>query len=571
MTTVLGISNPQHNSGAALIRNGKILGAVDEAKLSRLKRDARFPSAAINYLLSEFNGENITHIALAGTDYPFQMRKFKQDFTNASGLNEKADATAKTLYSLLLDDQKTRTKHELDNNINRGVIELPRDVSTTYVDHHRAHAASAYYTSGFSRATVLTVDGSGDGFSSTVYKCQNGELTQIAANNWHDSVGRLWSRIPTVFGFKGGRHAGKFMGLAAYADSLPSELQAEMKSLIDVNGLSIRNEFFRQHDNISNEEQILALKERLGEYNAPEVALALQKHTEKILTEFATAAVAETGIRNIATAGGVFANVKVNQRIYELPKTEKFFVHPDMRDSGLALGAALHVYANLKGYKPTLLSDVFLGPSFEDGAVERAINRRKLQDEFQVEEYTDSSSLAEAAADLLSTGNVVNLYTGRIEYGPRALGNRSTLYQPTDPSAIEWLNARLDRTEFMPFAPVTLKDHADECYKQYEPDNCPAAEFMTISLDCTETMQERSPGVVHVDGTARPQIIDRETHPLYYDILSEYHNRTGIPSLINTSFNMHGEPIVCTPSQAVKSFKDSDTDALVLNNWLVKR
>lgn len=571
MTTVLGISNPQHNSAAALIQDGKILGAIDEAKLSRLKRDARFPSAAINYLLEELGDNSITHIALAGTDYPFRIRKFRQDLAASSGLSEKADTTLRFLYSQFSDNKELPTERELNEVVDRGVINLSETPSVTYVDHHLAHAASAYYTSGFSRATVLTVDGSGDGFSSAVYTGENNVLTQVATNDWCDSIGRLWSRIPTVFGFKGGRHAGKFMGLAAYADPPSTRLQEEMDSLITGDGLKIKSEFFRNHGHLNDEEQIMALKQRLGDFDAPEVALALQQRTEDILAEFATAAVAETGIRNVATAGGVFANVKANQRIYELPRVEKLFVHPDMRDSGLALGAALHVYADIEQYSPKLLSDVFLGPSFTNEDIERTISRREIRDKFQVKKYNDKSSLAEDTAELLAEGEVVNLYTGRIEYGPRALGNRSTLYQTTDQSAMKWLNDRLDRTEFMPFAPVTMKDYASECYQEYDPDACPAAEFMTISLDCTETMQERSPGVVHVDGTARPQIIDRDTHPLYYDILKEYHNRTGIPSLINTSFNMHGEPIVCTPSQAVKSFVDSSTDAIVMNNWLVKQ
>jgi carbamoyltransferase len=571
MTTVLGISNPQHNSGAALVSEGEILSAIDEAKLSRLKRDGRFPSAAINYLLEEFSGEEITHVAFAGTDYPFSKRKLIQSVTSSSRISKKIDTVAQLLYSVFFDTKDTKTEYEFNQAINQEAIAPIRNISTTYVDHHRAHAAGAYYTSGFSQATILTADGAGDGFSSTIYKAKNGELNRIASNSWHDSIGRLWSRIPTVFGFKGGRHAGKFMGLAAYAEPPSEELSNKIDSLIEADGLSITSEFFRQYDHLSNEEQIMMLKEKLGKYDAPKVALSLQKRTEDVLTEFAAAAVDKTRISDVATAGGVFANVKANQRIYELPNVNRLFVHPDMRDSGLALGAALQVYASIETYKPELLSNVFFGPEFGDKSIERCINRNNLRERFQVSQYENKSSLAEDAADLLADGDVVNLYTGRVEYGPRALGNRSTLYQPTDPSAIKWLNSMLDRTEFMPFAPVTLKDHADECYERYEVDKCPAAEFMTISLDCTDRMADRSPGVVHVDGTARPQIIDKGTHPFYYEILESYHERTGIPSLINTSFNMHGEPIVCTPSQAVKSFKQSGTDAVILNDWLVKQ
>jgi carbamoyltransferase len=243
-----------------------------------------------------------------------------------------------------------------------------------------------------------------------------------------------------------------------------------------------------------------------------------------------------------------------------------------MGDGGIGLGAALAMYADEHAdFTPTYLDDVYLGPKYGDEAIERAIDRVEIPDEYVIKQFDDESAAAETVADLLVDGHVVSLYTGQVEYGPRALGNRSILYQPTDPSAIEWLNQRLDRTEFMPFAPVTLKERADECYLDYDPDRCPAADFMTVSFDCTETMQDRSPGVVHVDGTARPQLIDEATNPLYYEILAAYEERTGIPSLINTSFNMHGEPIVCKPTEAIHSFLSTENDGLLMDQTLLRK
>jgi carbamoyltransferase len=361
------------------------------------------------------------------------------------------------------------------------------------------------------------------------------------------------------------------MGLAAYAGEPPAELRAEMEGMLQVDGLEIRNEFFREHEHRSDEEQILELKRQFGNYSATEVAATLQQRTEVVLTEFAQAAIDEIGIGNVAVAGGVFANVKVNQRLYELSDVDRFFVHPDMRDSGLAVGAALRRCAELGEVLPGRLTHVYYGPTFEDVEVKQTVDRAKRASPLDVARFEETTELADSVATLLADGDVVNLFTGRVEYGPRALGNRTILYQPNDPTAIEWLNQRLKRSEFMPFAPVTMREHASECYVGYDPEACPAADFMTISFDCTDQMLERATGVVHVDGTARPQVIERETNPLYYAILEAYHERTGIPSLINTSFNMHGEPIVCTPSQALKAFRDSHTDALVLEKWLVKR
>jgi carbamoyltransferase len=326
----------------------------------------------------------------------------------------------------------------------------------------------------------------------------------------------------------------------------------------------------RSIDHLDAEERIQVLNERFGEFDAPVVAAALQRRTAELLRTFARNAIDTTGESSVAVAGGVFANVKANQRIYEDSRTEELYVHPDMRDSGLGLGAALTLYADEYGYDPTFLADVYRGPAYSDEDIERVLQRESLPENYESTRYSDQSRLASAVAELLASGKVVNLYVGRLEYGPRALGNRSTLYQPTDPSAIEWLNEYLERTEFMPFAPVTLKEHAEECYVGYDAETCPAAEFMTVSLDCTDKMKEGSPGVVHVDGTARPQVLERETNELYYEVLKQYYRRTGIPTLINTSFNMHGEPIVCTPSQALESFGESSTHALVLGDTLIQ-
>jgi carbamoyltransferase len=362
------------------------------------------------------------------------------------------------------------------------------------------------------------------------------------------------------------------MGMAAYVKEVPDDLREEFRELIKVDGTDIVNHHQRRHVDSDYETIVHDLKDRLGDYGAPKVARALQDRTEEVLTEFARAAVDRVGRSRIALAGGVVANVKLNQRIYELPEVEKIFVHQNMGDGGLGLGAALNVWAeSVDEYTPTRLDNVYIGPDYHGGAVDRAIARADLPDNYEVIGFDEEDELASTAAEWLADSSVVSLYQGRVEWGPRALGNRTILYQPTDPSAIEWLNDSLDRTEFMPFAPVTLHEHAEECYVGYDRKTCPAADHMTITFECTDTMRERSPGVVHVDGTARPQVIREETNPRYHAILKQYEERTGIPTLINTSFNMHGEPIVCTPGEALRSFLRTGNDALIMNRTAVVR
>jgi carbamoyltransferase len=273
----------------------------------------------------------------------------------------------------------------------------------------------------------------------------------------------------------------------------------------------------------------------------------------------------KTGIRSIAVAGGVFSNVKFNQRVHELDEIDDFFVHPAMDDSGLAVGGAFAALAEEPGTEPKRLlqrlRNVFFGTSYRDDEIRQCIEAFGFK-------ATYEPQITDVVARLLAEGHVVARFTGRMEYGPRALGHRSILYQTTDPSINDWLNAHLLRTEFMPFAPATLQEYADECFDGLDGAR-DSARFMTITFNCTEKMCAQSPGVVHVDGTARPQILDPETAPDFYEIAKAYHELTGIPSLINTSFNMHGEPIVCTPEDALRSFKQGKLDYLAIGHWLV--
>jgi carbamoyltransferase len=258
--------------------------------------------------------------------------------------------------------------------------------------------------------------------------------------------------------------------------------------------------------------------------------------------------------------------VKFNQRVHELPEVDNIFIHPAMDDSGLSVGSALAALAEAPNQDPKRLiqplTNVYFGNQYNAEEIETAVKSADCQAEYL-------PNIHESVARLLAEGHVVARFTGAMEYGPRALGHRTILYQTTDPSVNDWLNARLKRTEFMPFAPATLTEFAASRYEGIEGAMDPAR-FMTITFNCTEQMKRESPGVVHIDGTARPQLIDSKTAPDFYEILSAYHQMTGIPSLINTSFNMHGEPIVCTPDDAMRSFQAGNLDYLAIGNWLVK-
>jgi carbamoyltransferase len=312
---------------------------------------------------------------------------------------------------------------------------------------------------------------------------------------------------------------------------------------------------------------IRELRERLPpDSRRSDLAASIQLVFEEVGTAFVRHWLRKTGLGNLALAGGCFGNVKLNQRLHELPEVDRIFVHPAMDDGGLCVGAGFSVQELRKQAvapaETSRLAGVYLGPSYGDDEIREALSDADL-------EPRRDPSIHETVARLLSEGYVVARFHGRMEYGPRALGHRSILFQTTDPTVNDWLNERLGRTEFMPFGPATLAERADECYLNLGGAEDPAR-FMTITFDCTDTMKQRSPGVVHTDGTARPQLVDASTAPDLHGILEAYYRRTGIPSLVNTSFNVHEEPIVCSPRDAVRAFRLGTLDYLAIGSYLVE-
>ncbi|NIR51225.1 hypothetical protein GWN42_10715 [candidate division KSB1 bacterium] len=303
------------------------------------------------------------------------------------------------------------------------------------------------------------------------------------------------------------------------------------------------------------------MRRLLDDYPREDVAAVFQRRLEEVFVQLTKNAHEKYKIENLVLAGGTFSNVKLNQRLSEIPGIKRVYIFPNMTDGGISVGAALHYDITTNGSFGSSVRDVYFGPEFSNEEIEAALKKAGLK-------YEYVENIEATIADLLVENKVVARFHGKMEYGPRALGNRSILYAATDLTVNDWLNKRLGRTEFMPFAPVTLAEYADKCYENLNGNEFPA-KFMTITFDCTDYMKEVSPATVHVDGTARPQLIDEETNPSYYKILKEYHKRTGIPSIVNTSFNMHEEPIVCTPDDAVRSFQQGHLEYLAIGKFLV--
>ncbi len=569
---VLGLIDSKP-SAAAVLDGGRILSAVAEERLCRMKLASGMPRAAIELVLAEagVRPADVDLVAVAQKVSVFEAEPipWKGWFDDAGLKTRRFDRFSGALAPLLgRFPPAWKAHHEIKRLRSRErVHEIPAllhrayglQAPVTFYDHHFCHATSAYYPSGFDDALVITLDGGGDGLSGGVYEGRNGRLRRLAAVDSFHSLGNFYSYVTELCGFKAEKHEGKITGLAALGEPAYADILRGMIGYREPGQIRYLVPMYHRS-------ALRALADRLpADFDRADLAASVQLVLEEVGTAFVRAWLRRTGLRRLAVAGGVFANVRFNQRVHELPEVDALFIQPAMDDGGLAVGSALAAQAAAPGIDPAglrePLRDMYHGPAYTDDYLEQAIAAAGLAADWH-------EDIHEAIAERLAAGQVVARFHGRMEFGPRALGHRSILYQTTDPTVNNWLNDNLKRTEFMPFAPATLAEHAGACYHGLDGARDPAR-FMTITFDCTDAMRRQSPGVVHVDGTARPQIVDRATAPDFYEILRAYHRLTGIPSLINTSFNMHEEPIVCTPEDALRSFEQGSLDYLAMGSWLI--
>jgi carbamoyltransferase len=601
---VLGISPLDKDSTVTLVEDGKILYAAAEERFTRVKLQSGFPLLALQDAL-EATGTKACEID--EVVYPFlswdeetalftrnireerdlldQARSFQTDPLIAEALtrvpkregvipglrepNERMEkgALKSFAYRVLASDSvisrnvakraserwrkdASAYHRQWHQELETGLQDVSLDGKLQRVEHHASHAANAYYTSGFDDALIVTLDGYGSGLAGSVSVGRAGTITRIHDLQYPHSLGTFYESVTAGLGFKPSRHEGKIVGLAAYGD--PAVLRDVLLSRFQVcNGdyriVESNNAYFAR---------LLA-----SQFPKIDVAAAYQHVLEVIACGYVGHYLRKTGLSRLVLSGGVVANVKLNQRLRALPEVEQIFVHPNMGDGGCGTGAALLRFAgNERLSEP--LTDVYFGPGYDDAAMTDAITRAQLP-------FERITPIETKIAELIAAGRVVARFNGKMEYGPRALGNRSILYHAREPEVNQWLNQRLGRTEFMPFAPATLFEHRHACYQNIDGAEY-AATFMTVTFDCTESMRRTSPAAVHVDGTARPQLVSATSNPSFHRILTEYHRLSGIPSVINTSFNMHEEPIVCSPDDAVRAFLQGNLDYLAMGDFLVE-
>jgi carbamoyltransferase len=573
---ILGLGT-EGDSGAAVVDDGRIMAAVNEERLSRLKLVEGFPRASIRAVLARSGTavEDLDMVLIGGTMEMFvdELQPFTGWFAHwdrvgvggrikrlAGRFSRYRNAVpfAEQLYYAALTPAFRRRR--------KGVERILRDefgvrCPVAFVDHHSAHIASAYTSSGFRDALVISLDGGGDGLSGMVCAVRDGQMEVLHRVSAFNSLGNYYAYLTHICGFQAMKHEGKVTGLAAhgrprYVDILRQFIDYEDGTFINRGGV-VFGEAIRQ------------LKRRLPrDATREDLAASIQAHCEELASRFVAHWTERVGLGSVALAGGIFANVRINEEVHRLPSVVRVHIHPHMGDGGLSVGAAMAaVFPGLAPdtmpHEPEPLPHAFLGTDITPEEIAAALERYDLTPQSM------KGDVAETVAGLLADGYVVARADGPMEYGPRALGNRSVLYHPTDPSVNDWLNSNLRRTEFMPFAPAVLAEAAPQCFERIDGAEH-AAEFMTITFQCTPWMKRHMPGVVHLDGTARPQLVRRTArNGGYRAILEAFQRRTGLPGIINTSFNMHEEPIVATADDAVRAFLDGRLDYLLLGGHLI--
>ena len=555
----LGINYSQmHDSSACIVRDGEVLFAVAEERLSRVKHDARFPALAIRACF-DFAGVRPDDLDFVCQGWSPPRVGFLHDLSCYASGKQPVDSRAllnTTRYFLSMWHQ-----HGGENRFRR--IFGPTKAGFRFVDHHVAHAISAYALSGFDDAAVLVLDGRGAWEATSLWHGRGGNLEHVWTIPWPNSLGLFYAQFTQYLGFEPYSDEWKVMGLAPYGEA----------------GINLR-EFIIPDDNpyrvatrllISRESApSAAIEARLGPKRAPEseiearhknLAFAVQDACEHAMMTLARAAVAKTDCRNLCLAGGVALNSKANGKILASGLVDRIFIQPAAGDDGVCLGAALAPYLDSGGKLPLhKMRHAYLGPESSDADIEKTLRTYKLR-------ATRVADPAAVGAELLANGKILGWFQGRMEFGPRALGSRSILADPRDPEMnVKVNNAVKFREWWRPFAPSLLAEVAAE-YLESSTDS----PFMILTAQVKPEKRSVIPSVTHVDGSARPQTVERDVNPLYWRLIHEFGQRTGVPVVMNTSFNLRGEPIVCTPTDAVRTFFSSGMDALVIGSFVVEK
>ncbi|MFF4339317.1 carbamoyltransferase [Kitasatospora sp. NPDC001540] len=565
MTLTLGLNFGTHDAAAAIVHDGTVAAAVEEERLNRIKNTKAFPGRAIRACLDLVGAraDDLDQVALF-VDPKLHLLLAPSNLRHG---------TAASIGSLLSDLDKYRKRRRLPAAIRDSGL-LPKNLPLIPVPHHRAHAASAYHVSPFDDALVVTLDGRGEYETAVVFDGQDGKLARRHHITYPHSFGYLYSALTRYLGFRPQSDEYKVMGLAAYGGDTYGERLARLARFDAATGrLRLDLRYFDHHRRPSRSRTLYspALVELLGPPRDPgdeitdrhrDIAHALQHLHEQLTGAYLAHAQRLVPRRTLCLAGGVALNCVANAAVVSSGRFDRVFVQPAAGDAGTSIGAALVADAST-ARQP--FRNAFLGPEFTTSAVEKALSSLPAG-RYEVRHTADPQR---EAARLLHGEQVIGWFQGRMEFGPRALGARSILASPRSAETAVRINAMIKQREaFRPFAPAVLAEHADE-YFELSPAGALVYPYMLATAPVRPHRREDIPAIVHADGSARVQTVARAANPALWGVIREYHRLSGVPVLLNTSFNGADEPIVCTPQDAVDTFVRCGLDGLVIGSSVV--
>ncbi|HEY4326496.1 MAG TPA: carbamoyltransferase [Mucilaginibacter sp.] len=595
-TIILGISAFYHDSAAALIIDGEIIAAAEEERFTRIKHDASFPENAIKYVLEEggITYGDVTVISF----YDKPMLKFERLLETYHAFAPKGLISFVKAVPVWLKD-KLFIRKLIRKRMN---ISAKAKIPILFPEHHLSHAASAFYPSPFDEAAILTIDGVGEWATTTISYGRGNQITVLKELHFPHSVGLLYSAFTYYLGFKVNSGEYKLMGLAPYGDGASMQTaefkQKILAELVDVSedGSILLN--MRYFDfatgltmtNCKKWQELFGVSKREPESEISQTymnfALAAQQVTESIITLLAETAQKITGSRNLVMAGGVALNCVANSKIAKTGLFNNIWIQPAAGDSGGALGAAHAAYyiwakneRKSDGFSDAM-KNAYLGPEYDD----KHILNMTRRNEIDYTHFENFDELTAIVSEKIAGGNVIGWFQGKMEFGPRALGNRSILGDPRNPEMQKIINVKIKaREEFRPFAPSVLLEDVSKYFETTQ-----KSPYMLFVASLNKELQKKTPAnynqlnlydrlhyrrseipaVTHVDYSARIQTVAKEDNPRFWQLITDFKKLTGCSLLINTSFNLRGEPIVCTPEDAYRCFMHTEMDYLVIGNYL---
>ncbi|MDD5614055.1 MAG: carbamoyltransferase [Candidatus Omnitrophica bacterium] len=589
MTYILGLSCYYHDSAAALLKEGALVAAAQEERFSRIKHDCSFPEKSIRFCL---NYAGITERELSYVIF------HEKPFLKFERLIKTILSTYPKSANLFCDAATTWLKDKLWIKAKiADFLEISED-KILFSKHHLSHAASAFFCSPFEKAAILTADGVGEWATTTLGLAQTNsnsrnknEIKILKQVNFPHSLGLLYSVFTAFLGFKVNEGEYKVMGMGAFGKPKYTDKIYKLIEISKDNSFKLNMRYFSYHYSTRHsfnnnfiklfgqprieDSDFYTVKPKSDCTNSQElekniyyadIAASIQKVTEDALIKIASYLYSETKIKNLCLSGGVALNCVANYKILKEAPFENIYIQPSAGDSGAALGAALYLWhCPLNNEKKYTLGDAYWGKEYSN----REITDFLTENNISYKNF-DTDTLLDYTAENIKNKKVIGWFQGRFEWGPRALGNRSILADPRDPQMKDTLNLKIKfREPFRPFAPSVLAEYAEEFFSIDDINSKLPFKFMLYTVKVKKP--DLIPAATHIDKTARVQIVDREDNVLYYNLIESFRKKTGIPLLVNTSFNLKGEPIVDSPKDAYRTFKNSGIDILVMGNQVIEK